>query len=203
MAYGILHVVSGLSSSKVLACSLIIKNFAKARLGGMIEQSLLKQNLELWFRIRSDHFLILSNLWTKQCQNALPSALSELLSACALRRSTKCHPPVLPVRAFFRVISQRSPLQIIQRTKRGVWPVLGISHYLACRSNLAKHIIVCYLWPPTVGNQLLDLHSHNENQLVMTEFKLIRSVMIESNLSRSECVVLQTPHAASSCAVLD
>ena len=68
--------------------------------------------------------------------------------------------------------------------------MLGISHYLACRSNLAKHFIVCYLWPLTVGSQLLDLHSHNVNQLVMTEFKLSRSVMTESNLNRSECVSL-------------
>ena len=36
-------VVSGLSSSKVSACSLLIKESAAARLGGMIEQSLLKQ----------------------------------------------------------------------------------------------------------------------------------------------------------------
>ena len=35
-------VVSGLSS-KVSACSMLIKNSAEARLGGMIEQSLLKQ----------------------------------------------------------------------------------------------------------------------------------------------------------------
>ena len=70
--------------------------------------------------------------------------------------------------------------------------MLGISHYLACRSSLAKHFIVCYLWPLTVGSYL-DLHSHNENQLVMIEFKLSRSVMTESNLSRSECVVLQIP----------
>ena len=36
-------VVSGLFSSKVSACSMLIKNSAEARLGGMIEQSLLKQ----------------------------------------------------------------------------------------------------------------------------------------------------------------
>ena len=78
--------------------------------------------------------------------------------------------------------------------------MLGISHYLACRSSLAKHFIICYLWPLTVGSYL-DLHTHNEKQLVMIEFKLSRSVMIESNLSRSECVVLQIPHSrhASLC----
>ena len=36
-------VVSGLSSSCVLMCCLVIKESAEARLGGMIEQSLLKQ----------------------------------------------------------------------------------------------------------------------------------------------------------------
>ena len=36
-------VVSGLSSSKASARSMLIKNSAEARLGGMIEQSLLKQ----------------------------------------------------------------------------------------------------------------------------------------------------------------
>ena len=36
-------VVSGLSSSKISACSMLIKNSAEARLGGMIEQSLLNQ----------------------------------------------------------------------------------------------------------------------------------------------------------------
>ena len=36
-------VVSGLFSSKVSVCSRVIKNSAEARLGGMIEQSLLKQ----------------------------------------------------------------------------------------------------------------------------------------------------------------
>lgn len=41
----IAFVVSGLFFSKVSACSLIINDFAEARLGGRMRQSLLKQNL--------------------------------------------------------------------------------------------------------------------------------------------------------------
>ena len=41
--------------------------------------------------------------------------------------------------------------------------------------------------PLTVGNQLLDLHSHKENQLVIAE----------SKLSESGCVAIQIPQEHS------
>ena len=54
-------VVSGLSSSKVSVCSMLIKDSAEARLGGMIEQSLFKQTAMPAFE-PGGRFLGFSNL---------------------------------------------------------------------------------------------------------------------------------------------
>ena len=133
---------------------------------------------------------MLSNLWTKQCQKCF-ALCSIKTSAFALRRFFQVPPPCSFCQDthFFWLVLLPNYLT----DKKEFDLCLGISHYLACRSNLAKHFTVCYLWPLTVRSQLLDLHSHNENHWLMVESKLSRSVMIESNLSRSECVVLQTP----------
>ena len=68
-------------SFKVSVCSLMIKELCRSRAGWNDRAPLLKQNLEPWVRIRSSRFLILSDLWTKQCQKALPSALSKTPSS--------------------------------------------------------------------------------------------------------------------------
>ena len=71
-------VVSGLSSSKVSACNMLIKESAEARMGGMIEQSLLKQISSLHLN-QGGRSLVFSNTG-KVLPNALPSALPEIIS---------------------------------------------------------------------------------------------------------------------------
>ena len=68
-------VVSGLSSSKVLVCGLLIQEFCGGKTGGMIEQSLLKQFSSL--RPTSAAALWYSQIYGKVMPNALPSALSQ------------------------------------------------------------------------------------------------------------------------------
>ena len=89
--------VSGLSSSKVSVCRMLIKESAEARLGGMIEHSLLKTNLK-------PHLNQATATWGSQIHdkvlaNTSPSALSEigLLSL----KSTSDHPLFSGVRVLF------------------------------------------------------------------------------------------------------
>ena len=150
-----------------------------------------------WVQIRSGAFWYYQICGQNNAKNALSSAPSKP-QPLLLGGFSKCHLLFLLSGPFLESLVKDTqffwlvPLPNYLTDKKEFDLCLGISHYLACRSNLAKHFTVCYLWPLTVRSQLLDLHSHNENQWVMMNPS--RSVMIESNLSRSECVVLQTPH---------
>ena len=72
------YFVSGLSSFAVSVCSLMMKEFCGARLGGTIEQSLLKQLSRcVWTSVAAPWY---PPVYGKVLLNALPSALPEILS---------------------------------------------------------------------------------------------------------------------------
>ena len=106
-----MYVVSGLSSSKVSVCSMLIKVFCEGR-GGMIEQSLLKQISNRRPNRVQPH------IWCSQI-----SGISKAKMLCPLpyqksyrtsiRRSTHFHPPFSGVGAFLESIFHTHLLLLI------------------------------------------------------------------------------------------
>ena len=93
-------VVSGLSSSKVSACSMLIKESAEARLGGMIEQSLLKQISSLHLN-QGGRSLVF-------CPMLCPLLYQKSSRILNLRKSITT-PPSLPMLAFLESFLQYTP----------------------------------------------------------------------------------------------
>ena len=102
-------VVSGLCSLKVLACSLMIKEFCGGKARWNDRAIFIETDLKPCILIRRGRFLTFSNLWKKQCQNASPSALSELLYPSILGILQVAATPFLPMQGFLESLFQYTP----------------------------------------------------------------------------------------------